>query len=444
MKNQIKVIIIVFIAFSQLLQCRKDIEKVPGLITKVSEIRATTASFKAIITDYGNLKVIDKGICYSTESNPTISKSRAQIYNEYGNTFDGVLTGLRPVTNYYARAFATNSAGTGYGNEISFSTRGDIPGVHTYPATNLGLRSATLNGAVNGNWLNTSVIIEYGLSTSYGSEITQIHTEGYSDSLRFVFDSTGITTYVSGLSEGTTYHYRIKAVNSLGTAYGNDMSFSTLNIPVGDIVLNSAMLYGSVSDIDGNKYRTIQIGRQTWMAENLRTTKFNDGTPLVHMPLEDNGYNGNPGYSFYNNDPATYKTVYGALYNWRTIYYQTNNSRNICPEGWHVPDDNEWDTLTTYLGGLTVAGGKLKETGTSHWISPNTRGTNLSGFTAVPGGFGSFNGTSYTRLGEMGYWWSSARFEDYAGWARVIYKNNSDIMRVYVQASEMSVRCVKD
>ena len=124
-----------------------------------------------------------------------------------------------------------------------------------------------------------------------------------------------------------------------------------------------------VQDIDGNNYLTVTIGTQIWMAENLRTTKYNDGTaiPLV----TDNTTWANlttPAYCWYNNDAKTNGSTYGALYNWYSV-----NTKKLCPTGWHVPNDTEWTTLTTYLGGTAVAGGKLKETGTAHWYSPNFR-----------------------------------------------------------------------
>jgi len=245
-----------------------------------------------------------------------------------------------------------------------------------------------------------------------------------------------LSVCISGLSERTTYHYRVKAENPVGTAYGNDVVFTTADKAVDDIIFNPDLTYGSVSDNDGNTYKTIQIGTQTWMAENLRTTKFNNGTAIS-------------GYSWYNNDSATYKSTYGALYNWYTIWFTiVGYNGNVCPLGWHIPSDDEWSTLTTYLGGEVVAGGKLKEIGTIHWISPNTEATNLSGFSALPGGYGG-NGI-FRRMGVMGYWWSSSRVDGlssslYFAWYRVMYNNYRDVSRSEEYAlSELSIRCIKD
>lgn len=138
----------------------------------------------------------------------------------------------------------------------------------------------------------------------------------------------------------------------------------------------------SVKDIDGNKYKTIKIGTQIWLSENLKTTTYNDGTAI---PLVKN-YDAwaelsTQAYCWYNND-STNKEVYGALYNWYAV-----NTKKLCPEGWHVPSDEEWTELRTYLGDKGNAGLALKESGTSHWKSPNSDASNTTGFTGLPGGY---------------------------------------------------------
>ena len=142
------------------------------------------------------------------------------------------------------------------------------------------------------------------------------------------------------------------------------------------------LTYGLLTDIVGNTYKTIKIGTQTWMAENLKTTKYNDGTDILNITNTTESINlSTPGYCWYLNDAYKYKNIYGALYNWYVL-----NTGKICPAGWHVPSNLEWTTLTTYLGGDSVADRKLKETGTTHWINTYTGVTNSSGFTALPGG----------------------------------------------------------
>ena len=154
----------------------------------------------------------------------------------------------------------------------------------------------------------------------------------------------------------------------------------------------------SVTDADGNVYQAVKIGTQTWMAENLRTTKFSDGTPIPNVT--DNAAWGNTAtsaYCWYNNDIAN-ATPYGALYNWYTV-----NSGKLAPTGWHIPTTAEWQTLSDYLDGDDVSGGKLKEVGTTHFASPNTGATNEKGFTAV--GSGRRGPLGFYELNTTGGWW---------------------------------------
>ncbi len=154
-----------------------------------------------------------------------------------------------------------------------------------------------------------------------------------------------------------------------------------------------------VLDISGNIYPIVTIGSQVWMAENLRTIKFDDGTGIPSVTNQDVWLDlTTPAYCWYNNDSVSYKSSYGALYNGYAVY-----TGKICPTGWRVPSNADWTTLETYLGGSSLAGGKLKETGTSHWISPNTGASNVTGFTALPGGY---SGGGFYNLSLWGYWWS--------------------------------------
>lgn len=157
-----------------------------------------------------------------------------------------------------------------------------------------------------------------------------------------------------------------------------------------------------LTDIDGNVYDSVIIGTQVWMLQNLKVTKFNDGTPIPSTT--DNDIWGNllmPAYNWYNNDAPTYKNTYGALYNWYTI-----GIGNLCPTGWHVPSYDELNTLINFLGGKALAGGKLKETSTAHWSNPNTGANNESGFTSLPGGYRHETGP-YGWIGTNGFWWSA-------------------------------------
>jgi uncharacterized protein (TIGR02145 family) len=204
-----------------------------------------------------------------------------------------------------------------------------------------------------------------------------------------------------------------------------------------------------ITDIDGNIYTSVLIGNQTWMVENLRTTIYNDGTsiPLITDSTEWRNYNA-PAYCWYDNQKFAYNYPFGALYNWYAV-----NTNKLCPSGWHVPFDKEWSDLSDILGGLTVAGSKLKEIGTIHWCQPNNDATNETGFTAVPGGTRSWTGEFYARgyfygysdCGVSGSWWSST--EDILDYVigRSMFTNSSSLSPVYTFKGEgYSVRCIKD
>jgi uncharacterized protein (TIGR02145 family) len=205
-----------------------------------------------------------------------------------------------------------------------------------------------------------------------------------------------------------------------------------------------------VKDIDNNRYDIITIGTQTWMAENLKTTRYNDGS-LIPLITDGTAWgtastNTSPGYCWYNApNETTNLTTYGALYNWYAINTVTNGNKNVCPTGWHVPTDGEWTTLTTFLGGIGVAGDKMKEAGLAHWFSPNTGATNESGFSGLPGGFRSSNGTLFIDIGNFGNWWSSTEYLTTSAWVRSINYSNGNVGRSNTfKGSGFSVRCLRD
>ena len=197
----------------------------------------------------------------------------------------------------------------------------------------------------------------------------------------------------------------------------------------------------TVKDIDGNIYHTVKIGSQVWMVENLKTTHYRDGTSIQNVTDGTVWHNLTTGaYCNYNND-ANNPITYGRLYNW----YAVRDSRNIAPTGWHVPSDVDWTTLTNYLGGEDIAGGKLKEAGIWHWGNPNTEATNKTGFTALPGGWRSDYGI-FVNVGYLGCWWSSTEndTQDYA-WSRYMHYTSAESFRYKTGKNcGFSVRCVKD
>jgi uncharacterized protein (TIGR02145 family) len=191
------------------------------------------------------------------------------------------------------------------------------------------------------------------------------------------------------------------------------------------------------TDIDGNVYSTVPIGNQIWMAENLKATHFNDGTAIPTVPDNEAWVNlTTPGYCWYNNDSVTYKANYGALYNWYTV-----STGKLCPNGWHVPNNDEWIILSNSLGGWYLVGTKLQATGIANW-SGSSPETNVTGFTALPGGYRYFD--SYTGMGTWTSWWSTTEYVSSIGSS--VYCFDIDLFNGGNAFKEfgLSVRCLKD
>ncbi len=198
----------------------------------------------------------------------------------------------------------------------------------------------------------------------------------------------------------------------------------------------------TVTDIDGIAYNTVAIGSQVWMLENLKTTKFNNGDLIGTTDPPDKNISGEtaPKYQWAYDGNEGNVGAYGRLYTW----YAATDNRNICPTGWHVPNDDEWTTLADYLGGPNIAGGKLKESGTTHWNIPNAEASNLSGFLALPGGFRDSEGLCYD-LGKWANWWSSTTYDEIQAWLRWIsYEDGVFGRGFYGKKHAMSIRCIKD
>ncbi len=233
------------------------------------------------------------------------------------------------------------------------------------------------------------------------------------------------------------------------TATDSEGAADTTNITVEITSINET---GTVTDIDGNVYKTVKIGNQWWMAENLKVTKYSNGEAISHVSDQSQWEGLNTGaYCYYNND-TSYVSTFGSLYNW----YAVNDSQHIAPEGWHVPTDEEWKLLEKYLGmnqsevyGTgwrgTDEGGKLKESGTSHWFGPNEGAANESGFTGLAGGSRYLTNTGYCNIGESAFFWSSSEGNSDNAWYRSLYFHNSNIYRYsYPKKCGYSVRCVRD
>jgi uncharacterized protein (TIGR02145 family) len=381
---------------------------------KATSSKVTKATLNGTVNCSGLSTTVTFEYGTTTSYDSTVTASQSPVTGEGIINVSADISNLTPSTTYHFRVKADNSKWINFcGSDSAFITS---PATTTLYAINVDSTTARLKGTVNGFLgLSTIVTFEYGTTKSYGNTVTVSQTNLEGDSI------TNVSADISGLDKNSTYHFRIKAENPLWIFYGSDKIFYTIT---------------SGTDVDGNVYKVVTIGTQVWMAENLKTTKYNDGMPIP------NTTDSTAWYCDYNNSPDN-ATTYGRLYNWYTVAPAFNGGKNICPTGWHVPTDSEWTTLTTYLGGDTVAGGKLKEYGTTHWATPNTGATNESGFTALPGGhhFGE-----YLDIGSWGYWWSSTPVPPGAGWIRMMSFSFDDVWRGLSRSrnSGMSVRCVKD
>jgi len=388
--------------------------KVPELTTAtVSDIGPSSAKSGGNISSDGGAAVTAHGVCWSSASNPTTTDSKTSDGPNTG-TYKSSITGLTANTLYHVRAYAINSVGTAYGNDIAFTTTNSItlPSLTTTEISAITKSSASTGGEITNSGGSNITARGVCWSMSQNPTISDAKTN----------DGNGTGTFISsiaGLSSNTTYHVRAYATNSTGTAYGTDRTFTTKKETTGEVV----------TDIEGNSYETVTIGTQVWMSENLKTTKYNDGgaIPIImDNTAWANDING--AYSWYNNDEGNFKATYGALYNKYAV-----NTNKLCPTGWHIPQPADWTILVNFVGGSTVAGGELKEAGFTHWKDPNWNATNSSGFTALPGGYRAIDG-KFKDAYFSGYWW----------WLNLNYYVGYSISGTYDPAMGLSVRCIKD
>lgn len=255
-------------------------------------------------------------------------------------------------------------------------------------------------------------------------------------------DGAGIgsfTSYITGLKESTTYYARAYATTAEGTSYGNEYQFSTL------------IATPTVTDADGNVYQTIVIGTQVWMVENLKTTKYRDGTAIPNV-TDNTAWDAlsTPAYCWYNND-ATYKNNYGGLYNWYAV-----NTGKLAPIGWHIPTVAEWKTLLNYVSvNPGISGSLLKAlAATTNWetdyffgsIGNDISNNNNSGFAAMPGGQRTDESSRFVSIGNSGYWWSSTETKtNQANFLEIFSEGESGIyIGDYLKTLGFSIRCIKD
>lgn len=439
-------IVFIFVFCSQNDDNSNQNNSIPELTTTpVFGITLNSAIAGGNITSDGGFEITARGVVWDTSSNPTISLSTKTINGVGIGNYNSQLFNLFPNTTYYVRAYATNSAGTAYGNEVSFTTGAvQLPTLSTISISNITSTNANSGGTISSAGGGT--ISERGVVWSTSQNPTISLTTKTSN-------GSGVGNFVSnisGLLAGTNYYVRAYATNVAGTSYGNQLTFTTnstaINVP-GPIV----------TDIDGNIYQSITNCNQTWTIQNLNVSKFTDGTPIPQATTAVQWETAGPAWCYYQNVTAN-GTTYGKLYNWYAVAGIYDNAslnnpalrKKLAPTGWHIPTDDEWDVLMNCLGGQNIGGGKMKEIGTTHWVSPNTDATNSSGFSALPGSYRYADGTFSNDIGGKGYWWSSTQNGPVSSGSAspiryLAYNSGGGPLRlIYSHKMGFSVRCIKD
>lgn len=373
--------------------------------------------------------IVSRGVVWDETENPTVGRNMGITMDGAGDgDFNSLITGIKEDHEYFIRAYAIIKNDTLYGNQLTFKADakeiGRIPTIYTKD-----ISGVTNNTAISGGSLNIRFVEDadgYGLV--WGSEEDPT-VESHDGVFTVVEKTEDFTTIISGLLPNSSYYVRSFVKHDGEIYYGDEKTFTT---------------YGDkIADIDGNIYYTISIGEQEWMAENLKATRYNDGEPIANITDESIWQHIDIGaYTFFDNNIDN-KNNYGALYN----YYAVKTNK-LCPEGWAVPDIDQWNELVEHLGGAAIAGGKLKSTKVfpddiAGWKEPNVGATNESRFSALPGGILFSSGM----LGEgrNGYYWTSSERNRRKVWHAYLRHSSEEIS--FTPSDKVlghSVRCIRN
>ena len=403
----------------------------PLSIDQITFVGITTASVKGVFMDVGE-GIISYGHCWSKSPNPTITDPKtintgqAPKQIEYTSQINNLL----PDTKYYLRAYYINSEGSFYSNQIELNT--DNLMITSPSETDHWVGGETHTITWNDDFTENVKILLY----KNNSFLLDINTNASSNGS---YD----WKLPDNLLYDITYSIRIENISN-PEIFGNSQNFKASE-KTGSI--------GTMSDNFGNTYGTIKIGTQWWMAENLKTSKYNDNTDIVYPGSDNNAWQNNTtgAYAWQNNDIAN-KATYGALYNWHAV-----NTGKLCPTGWHVPTDDEWKTMEMNLGMIqatadltgwrgTNEGSKLAGNG-ALWTDGSliqNAAFGTSSFTALPGGYRGYDGI-FGNIGVSSRWWSSTSFDATSAWRRGLDYGFSNVNRLSSSMSlGFSIRCLRD
>ncbi len=474
--------------------CKKEVPKVTT--RDASEITQTSAKSGGDVTDNGGAEVTDRGVCWGTAADPILGSNKTSDGTGNG-TFISSITDLTPSTFYYIRAYAINSEGIGYGDQVSFTTSG-VPPVAGFSASTTTITAGqsvqftdqSTNNPASWSWnfgdgktsTSQSPSHLYSVAGTYTVTLTVTNSAGSDTETKtnyikvnpvVVTPVAAFTASATIITAGQSIQFTDQSANNPTSWSWNfgDGSTSTTKSPahiystagiftVSLTATNSAgsdtetktnylsVVSNTISDIDNNTYKISIIGLRVWMVENLKTTKYRDGNPITMVTDATQWANlTSDAYCWYDNDPATYKNNYGALYNWYTV-----NTGKLCPFGWHVPTDDEWMELEMFIGMTreiaeltywrgTNEGNKLKST--SGWYM-NGNGTNDVGFNVLPAGM-RYNNGEFRYIGNWTDFWSSTEISRTLAWSRAFGYSNANIGR-YDDAKQFGfcIRCIRD
>jgi len=399
----------------------------PKLTTSAPiKITSFSASVEGVLLSNGGSAVTNCGVCWSLSQNPTIDDNVTTAVIGSGSFTINIIP-LIPGLTYYVRAYATNSIGTAYGNQISFTTLA-VPKI---TSSLVSFTATTANCQVNISSDGGSPIIAKGVC--WGIAISPTINDSKT------LDGTGADGFISLIKDLTSakrYYARAYATNSAGTGYSDILSFTT---SLASPTFNPYQTYGTMVDIDGNVYKTIKIGAQTWMAENLRVTHEKNGANIPNIADNTLWSTANSGaYCAFNNDP-NYSKVYGAIYNGYAVL-----QLSLAPTGWHIPKDSEWTTLIDYLGGTNSSISKLCESGMVHWDGLKSSFSNESGFTLIPAGGRESNGIFSVNISVGATLWGRVTTGNVDFWYQIFAEDHTEYIRNDYYKAGVGIRCIKD